>query len=133
MMRRSYQREVILEYLKTRTDHPTADKVYAAVRRTIPNISLGTVYRNLAQLADNGMILRITCDAKEDHFDANTHTHPHFLCNECGCVLDIPVIGMPELTALVSPSFSGSIRSCNITYSGTCEACLAKQAPTHSL
>ena len=69
-MKRSYQREVILEYLKTRTDHPTADKVYAAVRETIPNISLGTVYRNLSQLSDNGMILRITCDTKEYHFDA---------------------------------------------------------------
>lgn len=132
-MKRSYQREVILEYLKTRTDHPTADKVYAAVRQTIPNISLGTVYRNLALLADNGMILRITCDSKEDHFDANTHPHPHFLCNACGCVLDVPVTAMPDLTQLAASSFHGCIQSYSITYYGTCETCLTKQSASPTL
>ena len=131
-MKRSYQREVILEYLKTRTDHPTADKVYAAVRETIPNISLGTVYRNLSQLSDNGMILRITCDTKEDHFDANIHPHPHLFCRECGGVSDIPVTFMPDLTQIVAPSFHGSIQECSITYYGICEACLLKLPQTRN-
>ena len=79
-IKRSRQRDAILAYLRTRTDHPTAEAVYTALRESMPNISLGTVYRNLALLADYGTILRISCDGKVDHFDANTTPHPHFLC-----------------------------------------------------
>ncbi len=124
-MKRSRQREAILAYLKTRTDHPTADMVYTAMRESIPNISLGTVYRNLALLADNHMILRISCDGKADHYDANIQPHPHFICQCCGCVQDIET-SLPKNSPIqyVSPDFPGQIEGCLLFYYGTCGDCL---------
>lgn len=121
-MKRSKQRDAILAYLKTRTDHPTADMIYTALRKTMPNISLGTVYRNLSQLAECGMILRISCDGKVDHFDATVTPHPHFFCTHCGRVADFPSSELPSFTG-PHGSFAGRVDGCHITYYGYCEAC----------
>ena len=80
-LKRSKQRDAIVAFLKTRKDHPTADMVYHEIRQTIPNISLGTVYRNLSLLSDRGEILRLSCDGKTDRFDADIRPHYHFICN----------------------------------------------------
>lgn len=127
IMKRSRQRDAILAYLHTRTDHPTAEMVHTALLETMPNISLGTVYRNLAQLAEYGIILRISCDGKVDHFDATTASHPHFYCNACGCVEDITAPLPYNPINYVSEAFKGEITDCSIIYSGTCEHC-TKQA-----
>lgn len=124
VMKRSRQRDAILTYLNTRTDHPTADMVFSALQKNMPNISLGTVYRNLSQLAGYGMILRISCDGAADHFDAMTHPHPHFFCNCCGSVRDLPGAFSFEPSNMVSPEFKGEISGCSIMYYGTCENCL---------
>ena len=73
----------------TRKDHPTADVVYHSLRADFPNISLGTVYRNLTLLADLGEIARLRLGDGVDHFDADTSRHYHFICSECGSVLDL--------------------------------------------
>ena len=85
----SRQREMIKDFLKTRHDHPTADVVYMNVRRQNPNISLGTVYRNLSLLADIGEIQRLRLGDGTDHFDADTSPHYHFICTKCGSVIDL--------------------------------------------
>ena len=72
--RYSRQREAILENLKNRYDHPTAMELYLSVREDIPNLSLGTLYRNLALLRDSGKIISLTLGG-EEHFDANTNQH----------------------------------------------------------
>lgn len=120
----SHQRESIISFLKERKDHPTADVVYQHMREIIPNISLGTVYRNLNQLASSGTILRLHCDGKTDHFDACTSPHYHFLCRKCGCVKDV---NMPVLTNLIDDANSDSnfeIDDVSILFSGTCNDCL---------
>ena len=127
-MKRSRQRDAILTYLCTRTDHPTAEMVYTALQKTILNISLGTVYRNLSQLAENGIILRISCDGKVDHFDATTTPHPHFFCTSCGCLEDICAPLPYDPISFVSPEFKGTIKDCTIIYSGTCEKCSINEA-----
>ena len=71
----SRQREAIKEFMMTRKDHPTADIVYMNVRKEFPNISLGTVYRNLTLLSDMGELLRLRVGDGVDHFDATTTTH----------------------------------------------------------
>lgn len=124
VMKRSRQRDAILAYLKGRVDHPTADVIYTSLQKTIPNISLGTVYRNLSLLADHEMILRISCNGTADHFDATTHPHPHFFCNVCGRVEDIPAPFAFEPSAFVPPEFQGRITGCNVLYYGTCKHCL---------
>ena len=76
----SKQRETIKEYLRSTTEHPTADMVYDKVRETFPNISLGTVYRNLNLLVNEGEAIRISCGDSSERFDGNTSNHYHFMC-----------------------------------------------------
>lgn len=75
----SRQRQAIMDYLMSTTEHPTADTIYANVKEQYPNISLGTVYRNLNLLADEGQILRLSCGDGSDHFDGTIEPHYHFL------------------------------------------------------
>ena len=105
----SRQRESIKEFLRSRTDHPTADTVYENLRQIYPNISLGTVYRNLSLLSDRGDILRLSCDGKTDRFDADTRPHYHFMCKQCGCVQDID---MPYQEALDHLAFAVIVWIC---------------------
>lgn len=123
-MKRSRQREAIVAFLKTRKDHPTADTVYQEIRTIIPNISLGTVYRNLAQLSERGEILRLPCDGKMDHFDADIRPHYHFLCKECGCVKDIEIPYAKQLDITAAESFEGVITSHTLLFEGICNTCM---------
>ena len=84
----SRQREAIINFLKTRYDHPTADVVYSNVRNEFPNISLGTVYRNLNMLSEDGTIQKISVGGA-DHFDGNAKNHYHMLCKECKRLYDV--------------------------------------------
>ena len=85
----SRQRESIKEFLTGRTDHPTADFVYENMKQIYPNISLGTVYRNLSLLADLGEIQKLSSFGGADRFDARTVPHCHFMCTRCGRVMDV--------------------------------------------
>lgn len=84
----SKQREAILEVLRCTDTHPTANWIYEKVRETIPNISLGTVYRNLAQLAESGEILSLRVADGFEHFDFVTVPHAHLHCKKCGAIID---------------------------------------------
>lgn len=119
----SHQREAILQFLKTRTDHPTADTVYHSIKQTIPNISLGTIYRNLNQLADSGIILRLPCDGKTDHFDAFTHPHCHFMCRSCGAVKDIPLNPTDILIQKAEALSDDHIEAASVLFYGICASC----------
>ena len=119
----SHQREAIITFLKDRTDHPTADVVYQNIKEIIPNISLGTVYRNLKQLSDAGIILRLTCDGKTDHFDACTTPHYHFLCKCCGSVEDIHMEPVHTLIDNARANSDFTIDEANVLFTGTCTNC----------
>ena len=123
-MKRSRQRDAIVAFLKTRKDHPTADVVYQEIRTIIPNISLGTVYRNLAQLSERGDILRLPCDGKIDHFDADIRPHYHFICNKCGCVKDIELPYADNMDEHAGSSFDGVITKHNLLFEGYCKDCM---------
>ena len=88
-MRYSRQRELITDILKCRCDHPTADMIYQSARDIEPNISLGTVYRNLKLLADEGEILTLETEDKKLHYDGDTSRHSHFICSKCGKIIDL--------------------------------------------
>jgi len=81
---------LLLEMLRNHKDHPTADVLYREVKEVMPQISLGTVYRNLKTLARRGVICRITVPDGPDRYDPHTGFHPHFVCIGCGKVEDIP-------------------------------------------
>lgn len=122
----SRQRQLIHSFLMTRRDHPTADVVYQNVRQEYPNISLGTVYRNLTLLAERGEILRLQVGDGVDHFDADTSRHCHFICSDCGCVTDIRVDCMEEMLTKARQGFQGRIERQSTCFYGLCEKCLDK-------
>lgn len=120
----SRQRESIKACLMARHDHPTADVLYSAIREEFPNISLGTVYRNLNLLVELGEIQKLTCGDGADHFDADTSPHYHFICGECKKVYDLPLEPLEHINSLASEHAQGQIDSHTIYFYGTCKACL---------
>ena len=123
-LRMTSQRRVILDALKSSKSHPSADMVYDFVRARIPNVSLGTVYRNLETMYRNKMIVKIETPDGQKRFDYNTEAHPHFHCDKCGKIEDIPM----ELEA-PAPDPGSSwmqqrvITSSTLHYRGLCADC----------
>ena len=107
----SRQREAIKEFMMTRKDHPTADVVYMNVRQEFPNISLGTVYRNLTLLSDMGELLRLRVGDGVDHFDATTTPHYHFICKRCDNVIDLDIDEktINDINKKANKTFNGKI------------------------
>lgn len=119
----SRQREAILEELRKRHDHPTADLLYRSLRESFPRISLGTVYRNLNLLADLGQISRIRCEEGMEHFDCDTRDHYHFVCRSCGKILDLPMDIITDLDARAESAGVGSVETHSLLFYGRCSAC----------
>ena len=112
----SRQRESIKEFLVKRTDHPTADVIYENIRLQYPNISLGTVYRNLALLNSIG--------DGADHYDGQVHPHNHFICQKCHCVMDLDMENIDFIKDTASKNFGGRIDSYVTNFYGICKKCL---------
>lgn len=90
--RNTRQRAVILEILRRTKAHPTAEGIYREARKTLPNISLGTVYRNLSYLRGQGLAREIRPHSESSsRFDGNSHPHAHFHCTECRSMIDLPL------------------------------------------
>ncbi len=125
--RRSAKRDAILKLLRSeRLDHPTANDVYLAIRKTYPNISLGTVYRNLNDMSEDGSILKISSPHVPDRFDHTIEPHLHFVCSHCGSLCDLhlssPVAYIKN--ALESEGFQ--IGKISITITGACPNCASE-------
>ena len=122
----SRQRSAVLHYLRSVTSHPTAELVYQAIRQEFPKISLGTVYRNLNLLADQGEILRLNCGDGVDHYDAVIEPHNHFICRSCGQVLDLPLVSMEAVDRQAEELCAGHIEGHELYFYGKCNSCLMK-------
>lgn len=120
-LRYSRQRELIARNLKNRSDHPSADMVYASVREQMPHISLGTVYRNLKDMTACGEAISFMVDGKE-HFDGRNTPHIHLCCSRCGSIVERLVIP-EELQLLAGDSFKVE----NVVLQGICESCRQKE------
>ncbi len=88
-LRETRQRREVFRAVAATASHPTAEWIFSSVRRKLPHISLGTVYRNLSVLRDEGMVREIIGHDRRAHYDANTMPHAHFLCTECGFIADV--------------------------------------------
>ena len=126
----SRQRESIKEFLRNRTDHPTADVVYENMKLIYPNISLGTVYRNLSLLADLGEIKNLSSFAGADHFDGRTERHCHFMCTRCERIMDLESEGIHHIMELAGENFGVKITDYSARFFGLCEDCLRETAGT---
>ena len=118
------KRDAILTCLRETDTHPSADWVYAQLKPQIPDLSLGTVYRNLNLFKDQGVIVSLGTVKGVERFDGNTSPHVHFICGGCGCVLDLEGIAVPnELQAAVAQATGGEVSGCQLTFTGSCMDC----------
>ncbi|MDI3280460.1 MAG: transcriptional repressor [Bacillota bacterium] len=124
-LRMTRQRQRILEVLRSTTSHPTADWVYEQVRREIPDISLGTVYRNLKVLKESGEIMELNYGSTFSRYDGNPVNHYHFQCEECGRIYDLDLPVQEELNRAASQSSGFHVTHHRLEFYGTCRACLA--------
>ncbi len=124
--RLSKQRKVILEELQKVTSHPTADEVYDMVRKIIPRISLGTVYRNLEFLSSKGLVLKLGAPGEQKRFDGCPEPHPHIRCEVCTSVADVECeIEIPEIPESCTSGFK--ILNTNVEFVGICPKCQKTQ------
>ncbi|WP_456384764.1 Fur family transcriptional regulator [Desulfolithobacter sp.] len=123
MIRLTTQRQIILEELSKVTSHPTASELYDMVRKRLPRIGLGTVYRNLELMAENGMILKLEVGGTQKRFDATTEPHYHIRCSSCGKVDDIDVPVIRDLVDAACASSSYRILGHHVEFTGICPTC----------
>ncbi len=122
-LKHSKQREAILAELRSRKDHPTAEDLYFTLKAEMPNLSLGTVYRNLNMLASDGVILKISFEGA-DRYDGNRELHYHFQCLECGKVTDVDMPPFNDINSKAQAFAKGQIETHELIFSGVCNECL---------
>ena len=120
--RYSKQRELIYQAVMNTDKHPTAETVYNWLKPENPALSLGTVYRNLNQLAEEGSIIRLSFPV--ERFDANTKPHPHFICRVCNSVYDFEGIDYDVSLDSRAESANGhTVERHDLLFSGVCKSC----------
>jgi Fur family peroxide stress response transcriptional regulator len=120
----SVKRQAILEAIRSTDCHPTAEWVYQKLKPQFPNLSLGTVYRNIAQFKEDGLIIGVGIVDGHERFDATTMPHGHFICNQCGCVIDVLDDHVaPETLQTVADDIGVQIESHELTFYGLCPNC----------
>lgn len=121
------KRNAILACLKGTDVHPCADWVYAQLKNEYPDISLGTVYRNLSRFKQQGVIQSIGTVGGVERFDGNAAPHVHFICQCCDSVIDLPRMQVPEtLCSQAASEVGGKVELCHLTFTGTCQSCQSK-------
>ena len=124
----SRKREALYNALRATTVHPTAEWLYAALRPEYPDLSLGTVYRNLKKFCAEGKARSVGVINGQEHFDGNTAPQAHLVCSHCGAVVDVfqDFFSQPELDAL-SQQLCCAVQGARVTFEGLCPQCLAQQ------
>ena len=124
IIRHSKKRDAILSLLQSVTDHPSADGIYRRLRRSYPDLSLATVYRNLNQLCGLGLVRRVGTVNGQERYDGRTCPHSHFICNRCGSVTDLPRLSPgEECLANLSVQYGFTVNDCESTVRGLCRDC----------
>jgi Fur family transcriptional regulator, peroxide stress response regulator len=122
-MRLTTQRQIILEELGKVKTHPTANEVYDMVRKRLPRIGLGTVYRNLELMSETGIILKLEVGGTQKRFDATVDPHYHIRCLSCGKVNDIEIPVIEEINKTAAEISQYQVLGHHIEFSGICSEC----------
>ena len=122
----SKKRDAILECVRSTTAHPSAEWIYAQLKPQIPDLSLGTVYRNLAAFKQEGIIASVGIVDGNERFDCDTSAHAHFICTHCSAVIAAAELDPP--TRLSERIRCGSVRDCVLTFFGVCNQCVSADA-----
>lgn len=117
------QRARMLEWLRSTESHPTAAQTHEALVRELPNLSLGTVYRNLEVLVSEGLIDEVPSAGGGVRYDGNPKPHHHFICEGCGAIDDVHLQAPPELARKLRRARGRKARRVRIDFYGLCETC----------
>ncbi len=126
--RMTRQKRAVLDELLTMKTHPTADEVYARVRRRLPRVSLGTVYRNLERLSADGLIRTLTLAGKQRRFDGCPGEHDHVRCLGCGRIDDVPASSTGDAAQRIRRSLNYDITGRRLEFMGFCPRCRRSRA-----
>ena len=119
------KRNAILSYLQSTTDHPSAEMVYAGLKPEIPDLSLGTVYRNLSLFKQQGLVSSVATVKGVERFDGNTQPHVHFICQDCDAVIDLMEMEIPQaLSQAAEAACGGNVNECQLCFTGKCRGCI---------
>ena len=122
--KRSRKREAILDCLRQTDVHPSAEWVYRRLKPRIPDLSLATVYRNLALFKQEGLICSLGVVQGLERFDGDTSPHVHFICTGCGRILDLPGLQLPaELASQAVQITGGQVTGASLRFHGVCRHC----------
>lgn len=123
----SKKRAAILEALASVTEHPTAEMLYNALKPSIPELSLGTVYRNLAVLADEGLVVSVAHVGGQERYDARVEPHAHFVCRKCNNIIDVDIPDMVQpIYEKLSNSTGHTAEGYSLCFNGLCSDCNQK-------
>lgn len=122
-LRMTRQRRTIMEALEGADNHPAADEVYQMVRKKLPHISLGTVYRNLDILSEHGLIRKLELGGSQRRFDGKVKNHYHIRCTRCGRVEDAPVEPLSKLEDTLRGASDYEIVGHRLEFIGLCPRC----------
>ncbi len=122
------KRNAILTYLQQSKAHPSADMVYDHLKKEIPDLSLGTVYRNLSLFRQQGAVASLGTVGGVERFDGNTSPHVHFICTGCHAVVDMPALQVPAVLAdEAQAQIGGRVNQCTLTFTGLCHTCCVEK------
>ncbi|MBW6395762.1 transcriptional repressor [Thermus sp. SYSU G05001] len=125
LKRLTRQRKAVLEVVKRAHNHPDAAWIYQEVRKVVPKVSLGTIYRTLEALVEEGYLIPITKAGEATRYDANLHPHLHLVCQGCGAIVDLEV-DLPDLLTPVQEAYPQlEVREVEVAYKGLCPTCKA--------
>jgi len=125
--RYSRKREAILATLRSTDAHPTAEWLYQTLKAEYQDLSLGTVYRNLALFQEQGLVRSVGVVDGYERFDACTQPHSHFVCQRCHTVTDLPELVSPDLDRTVSAQYGSVVQRHDLIFYGVCQTCSSRK------
>ena len=119
-----WKRDAIFYCLRNTDTHPSAESIHQMLQEDYPDISLATVYRNLALFKRQGLIQSLGTVGGVERFDANTAPHVHFICTGCDAVVDLPMMAVPAALSREAEIQGGCrVDACQLSFTGLCAEC----------
>jgi len=128
MKRFSRKREAILATIRSTKSHPSAEWVYEQLKPDFPDLSLATVYRNIAEFLESGEVVSVGFVNSRERFDGDTSPHAHFVCDRCGAVLDVVMPDDPALDEAAAKLLGARVDRHELVFRGVCGKCMDMQA-----
>lgn len=131
-MRQTKQKDIIMQALYELPGHPTAEMLYASLKKDHPNLSLATVYRNLNQFAEDGLVQKLEFPSEPARFDIHSSDHPHAICRVCGSIFDVPADTLSPVTSyiaqVISEDLDFEVEGLTILAQGCCSECKSEKS-----